>query len=211
MRPKVDSAHDSRRSRGHLQQGCRGRPGFFRDVLKYESVDAGHGWLIFALPPAEVAVHPSDANDVHELFLMCDDIQALVAEMKRKDVECSPVDEQRWGSITRLTLPAAGSSASTSRARLAAHPTRRRPGRPCPRVNSPPIHGRLHPNSDSGVMRESKPHARDRRPPKAIPFQGAAATTTQQATRRGQLMPRRSPDRTRPALNPRQAELLPRT
>jgi len=81
---------------------------FFRDVLKYESVDAGHGWLIFALPPAEVAVHPSDANDVHELFLMCDDIQALVAEMKRKDVECSPVDEQRWGSTARLTMPGGG-------------------------------------------------------------------------------------------------------
>ena len=81
---------------------------FFRDVLKYESVDAGHGWLIFALPPAEVAVHPSDTNDVHEFFLMCDDIQALVAEMKRKNVTCSPVDEQRWGSITRLTLPGGG-------------------------------------------------------------------------------------------------------
>ena len=81
---------------------------FFRDVLKYESVDAGHGWLIFALPPAEVAVHPSDENDVHELFLMCDDVQALIAEMKRKKVECSPLDEQRWGSITRLTLPGGG-------------------------------------------------------------------------------------------------------
>ena len=81
---------------------------FFRDVLKYESVDAGHGWLIFALPPAEVAVHPSDKNDVHELFLMCDDVQALIAEMKKKKVGCSPVDEQRWGSITRLTLPGGG-------------------------------------------------------------------------------------------------------
>jgi len=81
---------------------------FFRDVLKYESVDAGHGWLIFALPPAEVAVHPSDENDVHEFFLMCDDVQALIAEMKKKGVECSPVDEQRWGSITRLTLPGGG-------------------------------------------------------------------------------------------------------
>ena len=82
---------------------------FFRDVLKYESVDAGHGWLIFALPPAEVAVHPSEENDVHELFLMCDDVQALIAEMKKKDVKCSPIDEQRWGSITRLTLPGGGS------------------------------------------------------------------------------------------------------
>jgi len=81
---------------------------FFRDVLKYKSVDAGHGWLIFALPPAEVAVHPSEENDVHELYLMCDDVQALVAEMTKKNVKCSPIDEQRWGSITRLTLPGGG-------------------------------------------------------------------------------------------------------
>ena len=81
---------------------------FFRDVLKYESVDAGHGGLIFALPPAEVAVHPSEENDVHELFLMCDDVQALIAELRKKKVECSEVDEQRWGSITRLTLPGGG-------------------------------------------------------------------------------------------------------
>jgi len=81
---------------------------FFRDVLQYKSVDAGHGWLIFALPPAEVAVHPSNENDVHELFLMCDDVQALMAEIKTRNVECSPVDEQRWGSITRMTLPGGG-------------------------------------------------------------------------------------------------------
>jgi len=81
---------------------------FFRDVLQYTSVDAGHGWLIFALPPAEVAVHPAEENDVHELFLMCDDVHALIVEMKNKHVECSPVDEQRWGSITRLTLPGGG-------------------------------------------------------------------------------------------------------
>jgi len=81
---------------------------FFRDVLEYKSVDAGHGWLIFALPPAEVAVHPSGENDVHELFLMCDDVRAFIAKMEAKMVECSPVDEQRWGSITRLTLPGGG-------------------------------------------------------------------------------------------------------
>ena len=81
---------------------------FFRDVLKYESVDAGHGWLIFALPPSEVAVHPSDQNDVHELFLMCDDIEAFIAEMNNRNVRWSPVEEQRWGSITRLALPGGG-------------------------------------------------------------------------------------------------------
>jgi hypothetical protein len=81
---------------------------FFRDVLKYDSVDAGHGWLIFALPPSEVAVHPSDENNVHELFLMCDDVHALIDEMEKKKVKCSPVDEQRWGSITRIALPGGG-------------------------------------------------------------------------------------------------------
>jgi hypothetical protein len=81
---------------------------FFRDVLKYESADAGHGWLIFALPPAEVAVHPSDENGVHELYLMCDDVRGFIAEMAQQQVSCSPVEEQRWGSITRLTLPGGG-------------------------------------------------------------------------------------------------------
>jgi hypothetical protein len=60
------------------------------------------------LPPAEVAVHPSDANDKHELYLMCTDVQELIAEMKTRGVGCSPVDEQRWGSITRITLPGGG-------------------------------------------------------------------------------------------------------
>ena len=86
---------------------------FLRDVLKYKSVDAGHGWLIFALPPAEVAVHPSDQNDLHELFLMCDDVQALIAEMKKQKVQCSQVDEQRWARSRGLRCQAAASSAST--------------------------------------------------------------------------------------------------
>src|SRR5262249_38376163 len=97
--------------RGHgiiYRQGAQGARAVLPPVLKYKSVDAGHGWLIFALPPAEVAVHPSDQNDLHELFLMCDDIQALIAEMRTQKVECAPVDEQRWGSITRVTLPGGG-------------------------------------------------------------------------------------------------------
>ena len=81
---------------------------FFRDVLQYKSVDAGHGWLIFALPPAELAVHPSDQNDVHELFFMCDDVQAFIGTMSEKGVVCSPIEEQRWGSITRIALPGGG-------------------------------------------------------------------------------------------------------
>jgi catechol 2,3-dioxygenase-like lactoylglutathione lyase family enzyme len=81
---------------------------FFRDVLRYPFADAGHGWLIFALPPAEVAVHPSEENDVHELYLMCDDVQATILELAAKQVACSPIEEQRWGSITRVTLPGGG-------------------------------------------------------------------------------------------------------
>jgi hypothetical protein len=81
---------------------------FVRDVLESPFADAGHGWLIFALPPAEVAVHPSDVNDAHELFLMCIDVQAVLETMKAKSIRCSPVDEQRWGSITHVTPPGGG-------------------------------------------------------------------------------------------------------
>jgi hypothetical protein len=81
---------------------------FFRDVLQYPFVDAGHDWLIFALPPAEVAVHPSDSNGVQELFLMCDDVEQFIAEMAERGVTCSPVAAERWGLITRLTLPGGG-------------------------------------------------------------------------------------------------------
>ena len=81
---------------------------FFRDVLEFDNVDAGHGWLIFALPPAEAAFHPSEGNDVHELFLMCDDLQAAMAALEAANVQCSPVEGARWGSITKLQLPGGG-------------------------------------------------------------------------------------------------------
>jgi hypothetical protein len=81
---------------------------FFRDVLKLTHVDVGDGWLIFGLPPAEVAVHPSDKNDVHEFYLMCDDVEALVSEMQKSDIACGPVQNQGWGLLTHLTLPGGG-------------------------------------------------------------------------------------------------------
>jgi hypothetical protein len=81
---------------------------FLRDVLRLANVDVGDGWLIFGLPPAEVAVHPSDKNDVHEFYLMCDDIEALVAEMKVRDVACGPVHSLGWGVMTHLILPSGG-------------------------------------------------------------------------------------------------------
>jgi len=84
---------------------------FLRDVLKLPNVDVGGGWLIFGLPPAEVAVHPSNKNDVHEFYLMCDDVEAFVEEMKTHDVACSPVQNQGWGLLTRMTLPDGGTLA----------------------------------------------------------------------------------------------------
>ena len=81
---------------------------FFRDVLKYGSVDAGHGWLIFALPPAEVAVHPSDENDLHEFYLMTDDLDLEMARLKKAGVACGEPSTQGWGRLTRITLPGGG-------------------------------------------------------------------------------------------------------
>ena len=81
---------------------------FFRDVLGFASVDAGHGWLIFGLPAAESAVHPADANDRHELYLMCDDLRAEMERLRGKGVECGPAVEARWGSIAKMRLPGGG-------------------------------------------------------------------------------------------------------
>jgi predicted enzyme related to lactoylglutathione lyase len=77
---------------------------FFRDTLGYQFADAGGGWLIFAMPPAELAVHPAGHRQ-HELFLMCDDIDATIAELTEKGVACKPIDEQRWGLLSAITLP----------------------------------------------------------------------------------------------------------
>ena len=81
---------------------------FLRDIIGFKSVDAGHGWLIFALPPAEAALHPSDENGAHELYFMCDDLKAEMAFLAKKSVECSKVQEARWGSITKIRLPGGG-------------------------------------------------------------------------------------------------------
>lgn len=78
---------------------------FLQEILGFSSVDAGHGWLIFALPPAEVAVHPAEGNDRHELYFMCDDLEAEMATLGEKGVRCGEVQEARWGSITKVRLP----------------------------------------------------------------------------------------------------------
>jgi hypothetical protein len=81
---------------------------FLRDVLGLASVDAGHEWLIFALPPAEVAVHPTAETNSHELYFLCDDLKAEIAALAEKGVHCSELQEARWGSITHVTLPSGG-------------------------------------------------------------------------------------------------------
>ena len=81
---------------------------FFRDVLQLTNVDVGDGWLIFGLPPAEVAVHPSDEDNVHEFYLICDDVEAFIAEMEKENITCGPVNDMGWGLLTQLTLPGGG-------------------------------------------------------------------------------------------------------
>lgn len=78
---------------------------FLRDVLKLKSVDAGHGWLIFALPPAEIAFHPAEDEGRHEFYFMCDDLRAEISSLAKKGITCSEVQEARWGSITKIQLP----------------------------------------------------------------------------------------------------------
>jgi hypothetical protein len=78
---------------------------FLADVLELPSVDVGDGWLIFALPPAELAVHPSDAGSSHELYFMCPDVEKLVAELGARGVACEPIANRGWGLLTSFTLP----------------------------------------------------------------------------------------------------------
>jgi hypothetical protein len=81
---------------------------FLRDVLRFPHVDAGEGWLIFGLPPSEVAVHPSEENDVHEFYLLCDDVKAFIADMKKRKVVCGPIQSLGWGLLTQVRLPGGG-------------------------------------------------------------------------------------------------------
>jgi len=81
---------------------------FLRDVLEYPHVDAGGGWLIFKLPPAEVAVHPVEGAGSHELYLMCDNLNATIEQLAAKGVSCGRVSDQRWGLLTSIRLPSGG-------------------------------------------------------------------------------------------------------
>jgi len=110
-------------------------------------VDVGDGWLIFGLPPAEVAVHPSEANNVHELYLMCKDVGAFLAAMERRKIACSAVQNQGWGLLTKVTLPGGGTlgvyqprharpKAADQQDKRAAPPSRKRTSRRKTRIKS---------------------------------------------------------------------------
>jgi hypothetical protein len=91
---------------------------FFRNVLGFQSVDAGHGWLIFALPLTEAAIHPAEKVGSHTddgqsllgavIYLMCDDLEAEMKQLSAKKVKCSPVKTERWGITTTIRLPSGG-------------------------------------------------------------------------------------------------------
>ena len=81
---------------------------FLRDVLKFANVDVGGGWLIFALPPAELAVHPGESKLRAELYLMCDDVRAEVKALEAKGVTCAEIEKESWGLRTAVTLPSGG-------------------------------------------------------------------------------------------------------
>ena len=111
---------------------------FFRDILRLDSIDAGGGWLIFALPPSELAVHPTDGDGSHELFLVCDDVEQTTRELALKGVSTvEPITEQRWGRLTRLRLPSGDDGDPETRRHgrphqraCCLHPRRRRVGPP---------------------------------------------------------------------------------
>ncbi len=81
---------------------------FFRDVLALPNVDVGGGWLIFGLPPAEVAFHPAESSGKHELYFMVRDIEKFVGQMQALSVPCSPIHDERWGRLINITLPGSG-------------------------------------------------------------------------------------------------------
>jgi hypothetical protein len=81
---------------------------FLREHFGFPHVDAGHGWLIFALPPSELAVHPAEENGTHLFTLICDDVREFVSSCAANGVTCSAIHEERWGSITEVTLPGGG-------------------------------------------------------------------------------------------------------
>ncbi len=162
---------------------------FLRDILGLSSVDAGHGWLIFALPPAEAAVHPAEENGRHEPYFMCDDLQAEISALAARGAACSEVREARWGQSPISGSPAEARSVSTNRSIqrryilrrnerrgpplfLLLHPARCATGehrRPCVRRHQPRTAvGRPHPVIHLSAGRAFSRLRRDERPNRAL-------------------------------------------
>jgi hypothetical protein len=89
-------------------QNAEADQAFFRDVLSLPGVDAGEGYLIYGLPPAEIAVHADEGGGRHELYLMCENLDAVIAELFTRGVTCSPPSDQGWGILSEITLPGGG-------------------------------------------------------------------------------------------------------
>ena len=81
---------------------------FFRDILGFPNIDVGDGWLIFSLPPSEVAFHPAEANGMHAFYLVLTDIHDFIAKMENHQIVCAPIEAQGWGLLTSITLPGGG-------------------------------------------------------------------------------------------------------
>ena len=131
---------------------------FLRDVLGLPGVDVGHGWLIFGLPPAEIAVHPGEENDVHELYFMCDDVAALVAGLTARGLTCGPVLNRGWGLLTQVTLPGGGKLGIYEPRHVRPKPMR--VGKPRANVARPAPRKKAAPSKDARLKAKSKPKRR---------------------------------------------------
>lgn len=99
----IIGAHIMIQSRDHKADEA-----FLKDVMKFSSVEADKGFFIYGLPPAELAMHESDKNDSHEIFLMCDDIEAFAADMGKRGIDCTQPANRGWGTMAQVTLPGGG-------------------------------------------------------------------------------------------------------
>jgi hypothetical protein len=167
---------------------------FFRDILQLGSVDVGEGWLIFGLPPSELAVHPSGNNDLHELYLMCDDVEAFVREMRAREITCSEIQDQGWGLLTSLTLPGGGklgvyqprhARPEPPSIQVASQQARRAPGK---KVAKKPG---TKPAKKAGKQLTKKPAKKAGKPPAKTP--GKSSSTAKKKTKKRRASGGRKP------------------
>jgi hypothetical protein len=141
---------------------------FLKNVLNLPSVDVGGGWLIFGLPPSEVAVHPADQGGTHELYLMCADIEVFVTEMDRRGIECTEVKDEGWGLLTQATLP--------SGARIGVYePRHARPEAPSAKAPAPKPAKTTKSGAKAAAKKPAKAKAAAKKPVKAAAKKAAKA------------------------------------